>query len=121
MGSALYPRMSFLDNQIPHLIAEMFPGKATSIDLTYITKRETERERDRQTDREREQLPFGAHIPATKYKIKLLDKSFTKYMKSNSGIRMYLKSIQQAHRIRKFCPVYRRINTQKCPKQNRPQ
>jgi len=59
MVSALYLRMSFLDNRIPHLIAERFPGKATSINLIYITKRETERE----------QLPFGAQIPATKYKM----------------------------------------------------
>jgi hypothetical protein len=42
MVSALYLRMSFQDNKIPHLIAERFPGKATSIDLTYITKRERE-------------------------------------------------------------------------------
>jgi hypothetical protein len=30
---------------------------------------------------EREQLPFGAHITATKYKIKLLDKSNTEDLK----------------------------------------
>jgi hypothetical protein len=32
--------MSFLGNKIPQLIAERFPGKAISIDLTDITKRE---------------------------------------------------------------------------------
>jgi len=44
MVSALYLQMSFLDSKIPHLIAERFSGKTTSTDLTYITKRERQRE-----------------------------------------------------------------------------
>ena len=54
-----------------------------------------------------------------KYKIKLMDESITKDVKNNSGIKIYLKSIQQAHRIKKFCLFYCRIKTQKYPKRNR--